>query len=118
MIRRGELRWADLGPPRGSAPALRRPVLVVSADSFNQSGIDTVICLALTTNLRVADAPGNVLVDESRAGLSEASVVNVSQVITLDKQELGELLGDLPASHMDRVEAGMQLALGLSPVGG
>lgn len=113
MIRRGELWWADLGPPRGSAPARRRPVLVVSADAWNRSRIDTVTCVAVTTNIRLADAPGNVLLPEGAGGLDEDSVANVSQVVTLDKSWLTERIGALDHPLASRVDDGLRRALDL-----
>ena len=82
MIRRGDLWWADLGAPRGSGPGSERPVLVVSSDAFNRSKIATVLCAVVTSNLRLADAPGNVSLDAGDAGLDRPSVVNVSQVFS------------------------------------
>ena len=113
MIRRGELWWADLGPPRGSAPARRRPVLVVSADAWNRSRIDTVTCVAVTTNLRLADAPGNVLLPGGAGGLEEDSVANVSQIVTLDKEWLTERIGALDHALSGRVDTGLRRALDL-----
>lgn len=112
-IRRGEVRWADLGVPRGSAPGYRRPVLVASADAYNRSRIPTVVCVVLTTNLRLADAPGNVLLPRGSGGLSKESVANVSQVVTLDKADLAEPLGALDDVTMRRVEAGLRRVLAL-----
>lgn len=113
MISRGELWWAELGAPRGSAPALRRPVLIISADAFNASRIGTVTCIALTSNMRLADAPGNVPLDRGQGGLTTASVVNVSQVVTLDRDLLGERIGRLNPNELAVVEAGLRLAIGL-----
>lgn len=112
MIRRGELWWADLGPHRDSAPA-RRPVLVVSADAWNRSRIETVTCVAVTTNLRLADAPGNVLLPEGTGGLDEESVANVSQVVTLDRSWLSERIGALDHPLASRVDDGLRRALDL-----
>lgn len=113
MIRRGELWWADLGAPRGSAPALRRPVLVVSSDAYNRSRIATVVCMTITSNLRLADAPGNVALAAGGGGLPKDSVANVSQVVTLDKTDLDGRLGALDRPTLRRVEAGLRLVLGL-----
>jgi mRNA interferase MazF len=113
VIRRGELWWADLGAPRGSAPALRRPVLVVSSDAYNRSRIATVVCVTITSNLRLADAPGNVALAAGAGGLSKDSVVNVSQVVTLNKTELEDRLGSLDRRTLRSVESGLRLALGL-----
>jgi mRNA interferase MazF len=105
--------WADLGAKRGSASAWGRPVLVVSADAFNRSAIKTVTAVALTSNLRLAAAPGNVPVAAGSAGLDKDSVVNVSQVVTLDKSDLSRRLGMLDRLEMGRVDDGLRLALNL-----
>jgi mRNA interferase MazF len=100
--------------PRGSEPGYRRPVLIVQADSFNRSRIATVLCMVLTSNLRLVDAPGNVLVPAKRAGLPKDSVANVSQLVTLDRAFLDERIGRLPPGLMDSIDAGLSLVLGLS----
>jgi mRNA interferase MazF len=113
VIRRGEIWWASLADPRGSEPGLRRPVLVVQADAFNRSRIATVMVAAITSNLRLADAPGNVRLARDDSGLARASVVNVSQVLTLDRRFLTERVRALPAGSLAQVDAGLSLALGL-----
>jgi len=113
VVARGEVWWADLGPRRGSAPAWRRPVLVVSSDAFNRSTIKTVTVVALTSNLRLAAAPGNVALAAGSAGLDRDSVANVSQVVTLDKADLTQRLGALDGLKMGQVDAGLRLALEL-----
>ena len=113
MVARGEVWWADLGPKRGSAPAWRRPVLVVSADAFNRSRIKTVTVVAITSNLRLGAAPGNVALAGGSAGLDRDSVVNVSQVVTLDKRDLTDRAGTVDGLKLEQVEAGLRLALGL-----
>jgi len=112
-VRRGEIWWASLGEPRGSAPGFRRPVLVVQSNEFNESAIRTSICLAITSNMRLADAPGNVHLTRRVSGLPHDSVVNVSQLITLDKHILTEKVGRLPAQSLRDVEAGIKLVLAL-----
>lgn len=111
-MQRGEIWWAELGDPAGSKPGYRRPILIVQSDSFNRSAISTVICAAITSNLRLATAPGNVRVSARESGLSKASVVNVSQVITLDKMVLTERVKALDAHSMQMVNEGLQLVLG------
>lgn len=113
MIRRGELWWADLGEPRGSGPGFRRPVLVLQADSFNESRIDTAVVVSLTSNLALAAAPGNVVCRRRGTGLRTASVVNASQISTLDRRFLLERIGRLPADLLAAVEAGVALVIGL-----
>jgi mRNA interferase MazF len=105
--------WADLRTKRGSAPAWRRPVLVVSADAFNRSTIKTVTVAAVTSNLRLAAAPGNVPLAAGSAGLEKDSVVNVSQLVTLDKSDLTRRLGTLDRLKIGQVDAGLRLALNL-----
>jgi len=95
VVERGQIWWADLDAPEGSEPGFRRPVLVVQSDAFNRSRIRTVIAVALTSNLRLVEAPGNVLVPANTSGLPKDSVANVSQVLTLDKDYLADL-GDVP----------------------
>ena len=111
---RGEVWWADLEEPRGSEPGYRRPVLIVQADAFNRSRITTVLCVVLTGNLRLAEAPGTVLVSAKVSGLPKDSVANVSQLITLDRTFLDEQVGRLPRGLMNAVDAGLKLVLDLS----
>lgn len=113
MIRRGELWWVDLGESRGSAPAKRRPVLVVSSDAYNRSRIATVICVTISSNLRLTDAPGNVALKAGAGGLTTDSVANVSQVVTLDKNDLEDRMGSVNRSALRAVEAGLRRVLGL-----
>ena len=101
----------DLGKPSGSEPGFRRPVIVVQGDSFNRSKISTVVCVALTSNLRWADAPGNVLLGSDITGLPKGSVANVSQVVTLDKSSLMERVGSLPDDKLDLVLFGIDIVL-------
>ncbi len=112
-MKRGEIWWADLPNPRGSEPGFRRPVLVVQADSFNASQIGTVVVAAITSNLRLADAPGNVRLTRRQSKLSRESVVNVSQLLTLDREFLVERVGTLSATALDSVESGLRLVLSL-----
>lgn len=113
MIRRGELWWADLGMPRGSAPALRRPVLIVSADHYNRSKLRTVTVVVLTGTVQLAALPGNVLVPTGVGGLDSDSVINVTQIATIDREALEERLGSLPDWVLTQVESGLERALGL-----
>jgi mRNA interferase MazF len=109
-----ELR-ADLGLPRGSAPALRRPVLVVSDDRFNASTLRTVTVVVMTANRRLAAVPGNVAVPADVSGLAEDSVADITQVATVDRGTLeGDAVGELPTWLMAKVDDGMRLALGLT----
>lgn len=113
MIRRGEIWWASLREPVGSEPGYRRPVLVVQANEFNQSRLRTVIVLTITSNLRLAGAPGNVLCHDKGTGLAKESVINVSQAATVNKDRLTQRIGSLPSTLMNEVEAGMRLVLDL-----
>lgn len=112
VISQGEVWWADLPEPTGSDPGFRRPVLVVQGDAFNRSRIATVVCVPLTSNLRWADAPGNVLLAAKFSGLPKDSVANVSQIITLDKASLTERVGKLPKAKFELVLFGIDVALG------
>ena len=108
---RGEVWWASLQPPRGSEPGYRRPVLIVQSNSFNASAIQTVIVAAITSNLDLASAPGNVRLPRSSAGLKKASTVNVSQLLTLNKSVLDERAGVLSSRLMNAVAEGLRLVL-------
>ena len=107
MIRRGQVWWADLGAPRGSSPGYKRPVVVVQADKFNKTNIESVVVVMSTTNLRLGKMPGNVIVERGIGGLKEDSVINVTQVFTLDKSDLIELLGTLPSEKLGRIDKGL-----------
>lgn len=112
MISQGEVWWADLADPAGSEPAFRRPVVVIQGDSFNRSRIATVVCVTLTSNLRWADAPGNVLLTSRATGLPKDSVANVSQLVTLDRKSLAERVGVLPDKKLELVLSGIAIVLG------
>ncbi|HUK82477.1 MAG TPA: type II toxin-antitoxin system PemK/MazF family toxin [Verrucomicrobiae bacterium] len=112
-MQRGEIWWANLPIPRGSEPGYRRPVLILQQDDFNRSRIATVIAVILTSNLRLQDAPGNVLLSSRDSGLPKDSVANVSQIVTLDKSMLTERVASLPAGRLKQIENGVRLALGL-----
>ena len=112
MIAQGEVWWADLGDPAGSEPGFRRPVVVVQGDAFNASSLRTVVCVAVTSNLKWAEAPGNVLLAARTTGLPKPSVANVSQVVTLDRDALAERAGRLSASTLELVLAGIDVVLG------
>jgi mRNA interferase MazF len=112
-IQRGEIWWADLPEPRLSEPGYRRPVLVVQADAFNFSRIQTIIVAVLTTNLELAEAPGNVLLPARSSGLPRDSVVNVSQLLTLDRGFLTEHAGTLPPRLQRSVDEGLRVVLHL-----
>lgn len=110
---RGEVWWASLTAPRGSEPGYRRPVLVVQSDPFNRSKLGTVMVAAITSNMARAEAPGNVRLPKGTAGLPKPSVVNVAQVLTLNRDDLAERIGHLSTEKMREVDNGLRLALAL-----
>ena len=112
-MKRGEIWWASLPEPAGSEPGYRRPVLIIQTNEFNRSAIRTVVVAAVTSNRSLAAAPGNVELSTRGTGLNVNSVVNVSQVVTLDKSCLTERVGRVPASAMRRIEDGLRLVLAL-----
>lgn len=113
-MKRGEIWWAaDLGEPRGSEPGFRRPVMVIQADAFNRSRIRTVIVAVITSNVRLAEAPGNVLLPAEFSGLPKDSVINVSQILTLDRSFLTEKTGRLPERLISDLDEGLRLVLSL-----
>lgn len=112
-MRRGEVWWASLPAPQGSGPGFRRPVVVIQSDPFNESRINTVIVAAITSNLNLAAAPGNVFVERSVSTLPADSVVNVSQVLTIDRLLLTENIGKLPDGIMGTIDDGLRLVLSL-----
>ena len=113
-MRRGEVWWASLPLPAGSGPGGRRPVLVVQSNPFNRSRIQTVLVVALSSSLGLADAPGNVLLAARESGLARDSVANVSQVLTVDRSLLTDRAHALRPALVNRIDAGLKLALGLN----
>ena len=113
VIQRGDIWWASLPEPVGAEPGYRRPVLVLQDDSFNRSQIATVIVVVITSNLRLAQAPGNVFLPARLTGLSQDSVANVSQLLTTDKRFLTERIGKVPLTLLSRIETGIRLVLSL-----
>lgn len=113
MIGRGDVWWADLPEPVGSTPGFRRPVLVVQSDIFNRSRVATVTVVALTGNVRLLEAPGNVLIPAPASGLPRDSVANVSQVLTVSRDKLTECTRRLSPSLMKQVDDGLRFALEL-----
>lgn len=112
-LRRGEVWWVELGPPRGSGPAGRRPAVVVSADRFNRSAVSTVVIAAVTSNTRLAEAPGNVVLPVGSAELDRESVVNVTQLAAVDSRYLASRSGSLTQPTLARLDAGLRLVLDL-----
>jgi mRNA interferase MazF len=113
-MRRGEVWWANLPEPVGSGPGYQWPVLVVQSNDFNESRIATTLVAVITSNLALASAPGNLRLSKSHSGLDRASVVNVSQLVTLDRRLLGKRVKALPGDVMQRIDTGLRLVLGLS----
>jgi mRNA interferase MazF len=112
VIGQGEVWWADLPTPEGSGPGFRRPVVVIQGEAFNHSTLRTAVCVPLTSTLRWADAPGNVLLTAGATGLPRDSVANVSQVVTLDRSLLTDRAGTLPRAKLELVLAGIDVMLG------
>jgi len=112
-MKRGELWWASLPDPSGSGPGFRRPVLLIQSDPFNASRIGTVVVAVLTSNLMLADAPGNVRLSKAESSLSKPSVVNVSQLLTIDRKLLTERVRAIPGPTMRQIDDGIRLVLGL-----
>ncbi len=113
VIGRGDIWWADLPTPVGSAPGDRRPVLVMQSDTFNRSRLATVTVIALTSNIRLVDAPGNVLIPAAASGLPRDSVANVTQVLTVNRDLLTSRVRTLPAPLVKQVSEGLRFALDL-----
>jgi mRNA interferase MazF len=112
-VKRGQIWWAELPEPIASEPGYRRPVVIVQADEFTASRIRTILVAALTSNLRLAEAPGNVRLRKSKTGLLKDSVINVSQILTLDKDFLSEHVGHVDSQTLQQVDEGLRLVLGL-----
>jgi mRNA interferase MazF len=111
VVKKGEIWWASLEEPRSSEPGFRRPVVIISSNEFNKSKIQTVIVAAITSNVRLSEAPGNFKLTKTSAGLNRESVVNVSQLLTLDKTFLNEKSGKLNAKQIQLLNYGLQLVL-------
>jgi mRNA interferase MazF len=112
VISQGEIWWADIPPPARPEPGFRRPVVVVQGDAVNRSRIATVVCVPLTSNLKWADAPGNVLLAARSTNLRKDSVANVSQIVALDKTFLTERVGKLSAAKVELLLSGIDIVLG------
>jgi mRNA interferase MazF len=112
VISQGDIWWADLDEPAGSQAELRRPVVVVQSDSFNRSHISTIVCAPLTSDLKWADAPGNVALTSRVTGLPIDSVANVSQLVILDRDVLTDQVGKLPEKKLELVLQGIDVVLG------
>lgn len=114
MIRRGDIYWVDFSPGKGSEPRGRRPGLVVQCDALNESKLSTVVMLAITSNLKFGELPGNVSLRKGEANMPKRCVVNVTQLKSVDKSSLAEKIGSLPGKKMEEVDAGLKLVMDLS----
>lgn len=113
VIERGEIWWTHLPEPKGSMPGFRHPVLVVQSDKFNRTKLETFVGVVITTNLKLAKMPGNILLDPKQSGLPEDSVVNITQIVTANKADLLEFVGTLSERKMEQIEKGLRLILSL-----
>jgi mRNA interferase MazF len=113
VVHRGEIWWADLAEPRGSEPGFRHPVLILQAEPFNRSRLRTVVGIVVSSNTRLLDAPGNVLLSAKETGLPRDSVANVTQFVTIDRDYLEDRAGRISPRTSARVEAGVRLVLSL-----
>ena len=109
VINQGDVFWVDLGEPSGSGPGYQHPHVVIQNNVFNRSRINTVVVCVLTSNLKRAQAPGNVLLEKGEANLPQRSVVNVSQIFTVDKRDLVERIGTLSRQHVRQILDGIRL---------
>ena len=112
-MERGEVWWANLQPPRGSEPGYSRPVVIIQANRYNVSNLHTVIVAVITGNIKLSSSPGNVFLAEGVAGLKKDSIVNVTQLLTLDRIFLTEFMGNIPPRLLAAVDAGLRLAMSL-----
>jgi mRNA interferase MazF len=112
VIGQGEVWWADLGEPVGSGPGFRRPVLVVQGDALNRSALATVVCVPLTSQIKWAEAAGNVLLSPRDSSLAKPAVANVSQIVALDRQILQRRVGKIPRTRLAAVLSGIDVVLG------
>lgn len=112
-MERGDIWWATLPEPVGSSPGHRRPVLIIQSDAFNRSRINTVVIAVITGNLDLAKAPGNILLPKRSSGLPKDCVVNVSQILTIDKSFLSDHVNSLSKRKMEQIDKGLRLALEL-----
>lgn len=113
VIKRGDIWWAELPEPHGAGPGYKRPLVIIQTNEFNKSKINTVIAAVITTNLRLSAAPGNILLSKNKSKLPKESVINVSQIVTVNKSFLTEKVKTLPSSTMVQVDEGIRLVLNL-----
>jgi mRNA interferase MazF len=113
MVNRGEIWWTELSEPKKSEPGYKRPLVIIQSNSYNRSNINTAICAVITSNLKLAEAPGNILLNPKTSGLPKTSVINISQIITIDKSFLIEKVGELTNKQINRLENSLKLILSL-----
>ena len=113
VIKRGEIWWAELPEPVGAGPGYKRPLVIIQSNDFNKSRINTIIAAAITSNIRLAAAPGNVLISSNKSKLPKESVINISQIITIDRSFLTEKAHTLSNKIMAQVDEGVLLVLKL-----
>jgi len=109
VIKQGEIYWVDFGEPRGSEPAFRHPHIVIQNNLFNSSKINTVVVCTLTSNIKRAEAPGNVLLSKGEANLPKKSVVNISQIFTVNKKDLAAKIGQVSEKKFNEILDGIKL---------
>jgi len=110
-IRQGEIFWIDLGVPQGSEPGYKHSHVIVQNNIFNLSRINTVVVCAVTSNLKLSKAPGNILLNKGEGGLKKDSVINISQIITVDKADLVEKIGRLSPARIKQIIDGVKLLI-------
>ena len=113
VIERGEIWWTDLPEPQGSMPGYKHPVLILQSDKFNRSSLDTIIGVVITTNLRLKNMPGNILLTPRQSGLAQDSVLNITQIVTANKTDLMEFVGTLSEHKMEQINESLRLVLSL-----
>ena len=111
VIRQGEVYWVELDEPKGSEPGYRHPFVIVQNDAFNKSNINTVVACMLTSNVKLASSPGNILLGKGEANLPKASVVNVTQILTLNKSDLKQKIGQLQKEKINQIIDGIEFLL-------
>ncbi len=111
VIRRGDIYWVDFSPGKGSEPTGRRPVLVIQCDALNESRLNTVVMLAITSNLKFGELPGNVPLAKGEANIPKRCVINVTQLKSVDKSSLVEKIGSLSSEKMEQVVSGLKLVM-------
>jgi len=116
LLERGNIYWADIVTPRGSEPGYRRPIVIISANGFNTSRIGTVLAVAITSNTKLSNAPGNIFLSSEDSGLPKDSIINISQILTLDKSYIGEQITKLPRVVINDLENSLRLVLDLRSV--